>query len=199
MILDANFLEDIQQHVEELFRIHHSDSLVYHNLEHTKNVVNHTKELSEHCIVSTQMQNELIAAAWFHDTGHLVGDMHMHEENSVRLMISFLNSRKIQTEIINNIADIILATKISDQPENICQFIIRDADTYHLGTRDFRRIDALVWKELELRTSVIIQNRLEKSIKFLENHRFYTPYCIEKLSDGKNENLIFLKDELNII
>ena len=44
-------------------------SYVYHNISHTQRVVNKVKELSEASKVSTSDYNQLLIAAWFHDTG----------------------------------------------------------------------------------------------------------------------------------
>ena len=60
----------IEEYVAGLFDQMHSPALVFHNLDHTENVVKRTKEIAGHYNVSEKEMLILFAAAWFHDTGY---------------------------------------------------------------------------------------------------------------------------------
>ena len=46
---------------------------------------------------------------------------------------------------------LILATKLSTVPQGLIQEIIKDADTYHFGTPQFKKIDKLMKEEMMIR------------------------------------------------
>lgn len=179
-------------YVRRLFEELADPDLVYHNLDHTLSVVNHTNEIGAHYALDDNQLFIVEVAAWFHDTGHLVGAMSHHEEISVELMREFLMENQISRDIQDDIAKCILATKMPVHPTGLLQEILCDADTYHLGTDEFERIDQLVWQEIEIRMHQKIEDRVNRSIQFMRQHQFYTPYCRELLSEGKKKNIEML-------
>lgn len=179
-----------------LYFTYNRTDLLYHNLEHTKRVVQHSRQMADHYRLEEEDRFILLAAAWFHDTGQLKGDVAIHEETSVTFMESFFQVKHVNTSITHQVATCILATKMPVDPHSLLEKIICDADTWHLGTADFQSTDALVWQELELRLKQSIEKKEGKSLEFLETHRFYTDYCIEHLSAGKQENINQLKQRV---
>ena len=109
-----------------------------------------------------------MAAAWFHDTGHLNGAPEGHEERSVQIMKEFLATKGIEEKIITEISICIRGTKMPAVATTLVEQIICDADTYHLGTKDFLHFDKLVWQEMELRLKRSIHNKVQRSLLFLE-------------------------------
>jgi hypothetical protein len=71
--------------------------------------------------------------------------------------------------------------------------ILCDADLYHLGTEEFKKTNEKVKQETELRTNSKIDNWTENSIKFLKTHKYFTDYCRQRLTSGKEENIRYLK------
>ncbi len=187
---------EIEVYVEHLFNSYERPYLLYHNLYHTKQVVQHANKIADHYQPDQVSRFILLAAAWFHDTGQLTGDLTEHEETSVQFMGNFLTSKNIDRDILNEITRCILVTKMPVAPVYLLEKILCDSDTWHLGTEDFLHYDALVWREMELRFNTKIENKVEKSLQFLEVHQFYTEYCINKLSSGKKKNIELLKDLL---
>ena len=186
-------LPAIATHVTELYNSCKRTYLYYHNLEHTRRVVKHADVIAAHYSLDEHSHFILMTAAWFHDTGQLSGDMAVHEETGVQFMKDFFYDKEVDEQTITTISECILATKMPVAPANLLEEIICDADTWHLGTSDFYRLDALVWIELELRLNIPIENQPEKSLQFLELHRFYTTCCIQLLSEGKKRNIELLK------
>ncbi|HEV7782173.1 MAG TPA: HD domain-containing protein [Chitinophagaceae bacterium] len=181
-------------HIRGLFDSYDCTKLLYHNFQHTERVVFHTAEIVDHYELDSHYSFILQAAAWFHDTGQLTGDMHVHEERSVQFMQDFFSGKTNDRTMVHCIADCIMATKMSAAPRNLPEEIICDADTYHLGTTDFKQLDQRVWRELELRLNKPIEDQAGKSLVFLEEHRFYTAYCQVRLSAGKEKNIAMLKE-----
>ncbi len=186
-------LSEIAEHIQWLFESNKHDHLLYHNLDHTKLVVLHATEIAGYYKLQDPSLFILLSAAWFHDTGQLSGDINVHEETSVQFMKDFFAGKAIDKNMKEAIARCILATKMPVSPASQLEEIICDADTYHLGTEDFHRLDKLVWQELELRMNKAIDNQEEKSLHFLKGHQFFTGYCLHLLTAGKEKNIKILQ------
>lgn len=185
----AILLTAIEKHVRELFLKFQHPYLIYHNLQHTIQVVTHTKEIAEYYKYNEVSLFIVLAAAWFHDTGHLQVNMDTHEQKSITLMTDFLSSKGVDPIIIGEISKCIMATKMPVNPTTLSEKIICDADTYHLGTEAFFEKNNLVKLELEARLGITIENWHTKSLTFIQTHHYYTSYCQALLADGKSKNI----------
>ena len=182
-------------YVKRLFNQYQANDLKYHNLEHTKCVIKRTLEVAANYSFSETELFILSVAAWFHDTGHLVGGTELHEDRSVIIMQSFLERNEVAKDIIDKIEDCICATKLPQQPKSLLEEIVCDADTYKLGTKDFFKADKLLKKEFLLR-GIPVDNWEEKTLEFLLSHKFFTPYCQALLNKGREENINLVRSVL---
>ena len=186
----------IEKDVEEYVRNSYASSdmhFPYHNLDHTVEVVNYTDEISGYYLLSAPERFIVRGAAWFHDIGQLNGDMTGHEERGVEIMRDCLTPLLVSESLVASIAGCIMVTKYPSDPHTLYEEILCDADTFHFGTLKFRETDAAVQKEVELRTGKAYPDWRAKSIKLLEEHRFFTKYCQGLLEKGKQENIRWLK------
>jgi HD superfamily phosphodiesterase len=191
-----SLLGAVELHVKKLFDAYHEPHLLYHNLAHTQQVVAHAYEIGHHYRLDDYSVFIIVSAAWFHDTGYLLGDALGHEEKSVLLFREFLAKFTIESAVMEATAACIMATKIPTNPTNLLEKIVCDADTYHLGTDDFKRINELVWQENELRLHTKVGNKHALTLQFLKAHRFYTSYCQLLLDRGKEKNIAWLEAQL---
>ena len=120
-------IEDIQKHVISLFDKYQTKELLYHNLEHTKTVVQRVSEIAAIYNLSDIELLILLAAAWFHDTGHLTGNAKSHEDRSVLFMKKFLEPKNIAKDIIDKIENCICATKLPQTAKSLLEETICDA------------------------------------------------------------------------
>ncbi len=186
-----------EQHVTNLYNTNNTTKLLYHNLQHTQNVVTRTKEIAGHYNLVENDMVILFVAAWFHDTGYLFAEPKVHEEKSVELMRAFIESEIEDDNLVNSIEECILATKAINSPKNLLQQILCDADTYHLGTKDFNETNKQVFEEFRMRGNTISKMDWQiKAIQLLEGHQFYTTYCKELLTEKKKKNMKKLKKEV---
>ena len=197
--MDASHIySTIEEHVTSLFHVNQSPALVFHNLEHTRYVVAKTNEIAAHYELTEQEMLVLYLAAWFHDTGYMFTSASEHEEKSVELMKEFATKQDLSFEIVNDAAGCILATKPPRRPTGLLQEILCDADTYNLGTKDFKRTNQLVCEEFQnVAGKPLIKKDFDASaLEMLKHHRFYTSYCKELLQDVKKQNMKKLKKQL---
>jgi len=185
--------------VKDLFQQYVNKSLLFHNLEHTQNVVDRTKEISARFDLNENDQFIVYIAAWFHDTGHLLVEPSKHEIKSVELMKAFISKHVTDEELVRQIGDCILSTRMPRNPQNLLQKILCDADTYHLGTKEFKTTNKQLRKEYEIRSIPEPAGGWRKaSLDFMVAHEFYTDYCKNLLTPGKMENIDRLRKKLEI-
>lgn len=188
----------VSNYVTNLFHVHASRQLAYHNLAHTRYVVNKALEIAAHYKMDDVALMELYVAAWFHDVGYLETTPDKHEQKSVSVMKKFAKENGLTLENISAVEQCILSTRMPRNPKTMIDKILCDADTFNLGTNDFTETNKQVFKEQLFFSS----GKLTKTVydaatkKFLEQHRFYTAYCINLLSRGKQQNIKSLPNRL---
>ena len=185
-----NLLIEVEQFVINLLNEKLDASFVYHNVSHTQRVVDKTKELIEGLQVEEKLANNLIVAAWFHDTGY-IKSIENHEKEGVKIAKSFLKDKEVSDEIIKEISSLIMATKMGTVPKNLSEKIIRDADCAHLGSKNFSDKTSLLRKEWELTKDYKLSDEKwnEENIKFLTNHRYHSDFAVKNWSKGASKNL----------
>jgi len=191
-----NIYKQVEEHVTKMFQANTKSKLIFHTIDHTREIVKRTEEIAAHYKLSEKEMMALYTAAWFHDTGHLFVAPEVHESKSVELMKLFMESHYPDPELISLIEGCILATKRSVAPTTLLQQIICDADTYHLGTKDFKKTNKLVRKESMMEKAISKEEWDIKTLEFLEHHQYYTSYCIELLKEGKKQNIERLRQKI---
>lgn len=194
--MDSHIYKKIENYVTGLYESSHDDTLAFHNLKHTQTVVERTKEIAGHYDLSEKDMLILFAASWFHDTGHLFTEPARHEDMSVEIMHKFMQADTDDAELIQDIGSTILATKPPRNPTTLLQQILCDADTYHLGTKEFKQSNKNAMDELELKSGEVDKKEFNKdTIQMLKTHEYYTKYCKELLTKRKIENMKKLKSK----
>lgn len=193
-----NIYKKVERYVRDLFEVNKKPRLIFHSLEHTQQIVKRAEEIAAHYKLSDKEMLAVYIAAWFHDTGHLFTTAEHHEEKSVEVMKTFMEMHLPDPELVQTITGCILATKRTVEPTTLLQQIVCDADTYHLGTRDFKKTNKQVRKELASdETNPMTKREWDtKTLEFLDKHKYYTSYCIEVLENGKQENIRRLRQKL---
>jgi len=187
-----------QHYVSSLFEEKQDSKLFFHSIAHTENVVNRANEIAGNYHLGEDEMLIIYVAAWFHDTGYLFVPPPEHEEKSAALMKDFMQSFSLSGEVIDQVEKCILATKPQTDPENLLQKILRDADTYHFGTKEFKKNNKLAFKEFKVsKNGLLSQEEFnEQTIAMLQKHQFYTDYCIDLLNDRKKENMKKIKSKV---
>lgn len=197
-MLENKFFIELKTYVFKLFKDSLPTKVVYHNFNHTLQVVEASNEIAKAEQISESDLEVLLMAAWFHDTGFTVGHKN-HEEFSKKIAEDYLKEKGISDKKIEHVISIINATKMPQNPTNSLEKIICDADLFHLGTENFKEKSDLLrseWEQIcnEFMTDV---EWLEKNEKFLSDHKYFTNYAFEKFGAQKTTNWLRLKKDLN--
>ncbi len=191
-----DFYKKTEQYVTGLFHDNKNPELVFHNLAHTIDVVDRTKEIAGHYYLSEDDMLTVYVAAWFHDTGYLFTDTEHHEEKSVELMQEFMKEYAPDEQLVGKIKECIMATRPPFKHDNLLFQIVCDADTYHLGTKEFKHANQLVWEEYKAKDPTLVKKEWEaKTIDLLKSHEFYTKYCKDLLDKRKKKNMKKIKEK----
>jgi predicted metal-dependent HD superfamily phosphohydrolase len=186
-----NIVHKAEQYVTNLLSDQLGADYLYHNLRHTERVVANVQEIMAAVELSDTQKENILLAAWFHDTGYING-AHKHEEKSCEFGRVFLEKEGRSKTDIEEICTLILATKRTHEPTTELENIIRDADSGHLAKKDFRSISEMLRQEL-IKTDRAKYSpsewRAMNIEMFRSEHRFYTEYAKENWLEDKDKNL----------
>src|SRR6478752_9962505 len=107
-----DLMSKTEEYVTGLYKGANKNNIVYHNLEHTQNVVTRVYEIAAHYELSEKDLTILGIAAWFHDVGHLYTSPSLHELKSVEMMKEFMQQQKAGNDLIEEVECCIMATKL---------------------------------------------------------------------------------------
>ena len=188
-------LQKVSEYVTSLYADRQHVSLTYHNYMHIVEILDAVKKMAEWYKLNEQDYFIVCCAAWFHDTGYLFGIIEDHESKSAELAADFLKTMPFEDDIISEIKNCIYATKMPQNPLNLQEQIICDADLFNLGLPEFAEHNNRLKKEIENISGTQIKGSewRKKSIALLESHKYYTEYCRLFLEPIKALNLETLK------
>lgn len=187
-------IEKAEEYVFEKLEESLSDTLFYHGLHHTVDVVNAALRLSiAEGIHDRDALLLLQTAALYHDLG-FISTYRGHETESCRIARVSLPDFGYNDADITKICGMIMATKIPQSPTNHLERILADADLDYLGREDFWPISTSLYEELrerEMVTDLHSWNQLQ--IVFLEKHEYWTETAKQWRNEAKLKRIEELK------
>jgi HD superfamily phosphodiesterase len=170
--------------------------LSYHSVEHVKDVYNAAKSLAKEEGINDMDKKLLLTAALFHDAGFLKGSKN-HEKQSCSLAKEYLPEYGYTPEQIRTISRMIMATKIPQQPKNLLEEILCDADLDYLGRDDFFIIGNKLYAELSMYGIISTEDEWnELQSKFLAAHQYFTKTAIALRQRKKDKHLKAIRAKL---
>lgn len=184
-----DLVSEIAAHIKEFIPNNITKEYYYHNLRHTISVVEVANEIGVAYQLSATELEVLALAAWFHDTGYIDG-REQHEERSAEIATLFLSAKDYSKENTHLVAELILTTKIEEEPKNLLQKIIKDADLNHLGTKESMQHSNLLRSEWEATEHTIYTDEewYRLNIAFAKNHSYLTPVAKTMFQKQKLKN-----------
>ena len=165
----------------------------YHNLHHTRRVINSAEKIGAHYKLSNDDWRDLLTACLLHDYGFIKSHIE-HEETGAAIAKNILSNYNFTPEHIESISSLILVTKVIAKPANLLESIIRDADLEYIGSDDFEKISEYLKKEwLECGVVDSESHFYKIQYDFLLSHNFYTAYMQEIGSGQKKKNIAYAK------
>jgi len=172
------------------------DHLYYHNKAHTQDVYDAAKQLAAFEKINAYETQLLLTAACYHDSGFLERTAG-HETVSCRIASQTLPGYGYTESEIERICGIIMATKLPQQPKNLLEQVLSDADLDYLGRDDFPLISHKLFLEvLALGTVASKEEWDHLQVEFIGNHHYFTHSAIKLRAAKKEENLKQIKAKL---
>lgn len=196
-----NISTDILHHtalfVKEYFLKEFSDAFCFHNYSRTMNIVRNCDAIGVAMKLKTEEQKYLHIAAWFLETGY-AKNYEQPQKESVINATAFLSQNGIEPDIIKTIEEVILATRIPQQPLTLMAQIICDASMYHLAEKDFinnldnlrQEINTIQQKEYS------IKDWLAKMISDINDHFYFTSEAKDLFEKKKQKHKAALQKQL---
>ncbi|RYZ88997.1 MAG: phosphohydrolase [Proteobacteria bacterium] len=181
-------LVQVRQYVVNLLHTKLNPAFIFHNLDHTKDVVKSSELLADYYKISEEDRLPLLVAAWFHDTGYINGIAKGHEYLSQKIASEFLQG-KADDGFIAKVNRCIDSTRVPQSPASQIEMIMCDADLFHLGTESFDERNKLLRKEINKLNDTKISKKEwhKKNLHFLQQHQYFTSYGKEKLEPIKQK------------
>ena len=188
----TTLLEKTDAYVADLLDKELPKTCIYHNYIHAKRVYKSTKEIIEKSNLTKEEKEDILIAAFLHDTGY-IDTREGHEEKSAEIAQDFLSKEGHPQERIDIIKQAIMGTKMENNPESELDKILRDADASHFAKSYFE--EASEYLRQELRIQGIAEHSQEEWRKcnidmFTTSHRYYTEYAIDNWKPKKDSNLL---------
>ncbi len=198
--INADLIREAGNYVTKLLADKLPDSIEYHSIEHARYVVERSGFIGKNSNLNDDQINLVKLCAWFHDTGYVV-DTENHEEESAKIAAKFLTSKGIDdNNIIAQVKNCILATRMPQQPKDLISKVLCDADLSHLSEDNyFERIEKLRKEWFNLSGKKMGKLKFDTlSVKFFREHKYHTDFARKELQPKKDKNLQLLQKEIDM-
>jgi len=206
--IDMYFIEENQttlmdhqsaiQHILDKMSNELSDELHYHSIEHTHEIMESARKIGIAEGLNDMELSLLATAAAYHDSGFLIS-VNDHEEKSTEVVADLLPDFGFSASQIRQIQNMIIATRIPQQPKDLLSKVLCDADLYYIGTDSFFETGEKLYEEFSIQG--VVNNRqdwIALQIRFLESHHYFTQTAKTSCDAPKQKHLEELKKMLDV-
>lgn len=191
--MESKLVRESRLLAEQVFTDPVFEQLPFHNLDHTRDVVDAVKEIGMHSSLTEEEMEASLSAAWLHDIGYKEG-MKDHERQSVAMAAEVFKRLDTPVGVINMINNAILSTHMPQQPKSMVDKVLCDADLAHLAGPMCANKSAMLRQELEGKGKSFADDEWRMfNLAFMQQHRYHTPYGQAVLEEGKRKNIKRLK------
>lgn len=196
-MLFSSIINQTEQYIYNVFQEKFDTRCLYHNIIHTSEVVNEAKKIAVKSGVTDIELEIIILAAYFHDLGYSENP-NDHETISMQLAEKFLTDKGYLKERLDKVKQCIWATKLDQEPKNLLEEIIKDADLHHVGSDNYFAKSNLLRTEFETihGKKYTDYEWIKGNIDFFIKHKFYTKFAKDNYEEQKQLNLLKLQKKL---
>ncbi|MBV6439668.1 MAG: HD family phosphohydrolase [Haliscomenobacteraceae bacterium CHB4] len=189
MTSQEQLLQETELYISDYFAKHISPEYVFHDFEHTVQTVAAARVIGEGFQLDDREMLLLVLATWFHDTGYSEGPKD-HEERSCNNADHFLRGKIPDTDL-DIVLALIRATKVPQQPQNVLEQIICDADLSHLGMETYWDRTGKFRQELILARKTVMseQDWVDFELNFMLNHNYHTAVANDLFNKRKAKHI----------
>jgi predicted metal-dependent HD superfamily phosphohydrolase len=184
--IDQSIIFEAEKFVENLLQDHLDNGFYYHDFKHALAVKNYTETIGNACNLDEKKLDLLRVSALFHDTG-FIKSVENHVEDSIEIASRFLKTHQIEQASIDKIGEIILATKMPQNPKDLVAQVLCDADLMYIAEDNcYEHMEAMYEESLISHSEFSNRNLFDlETIRFFSNHTYFTEYGQEVLQSKK--------------
>lgn len=172
------------------------DHFIYHDAAHTRYVLEQAEVIAAQENVTGRDLLLVKIAALYHDIGFMEC-RHDHENLGCKIAGNDLKHSFLSGAEVTQVCAMIKATQIPQEPKNLLEKIVADADLEYLGTNNFEKFGQKLYRELHHFDPDLSPRKWDEiQIDFLTNHSYHTNYCIKFKEPVKQLNLEVVKERL---
>jgi len=198
-IIDDALIEEAKQYISTLLTTELSENCVFHTISHTLDVVANAEIIGKYCKLDENSLNVLRICALFHDVGY-VDAYDDHELFSGERARTYLQSKNIDPEIINQVEVAILSTKTPQNPQDRISRILCDADLMNLTFDDyFEQIDLMRKEWAKVGKAKLNSHEFHiSSLEFFQSHQYHSKYGKKVLQPMKEKTELKIRNKVSI-
>jgi len=172
--LQLKRLHDLELYIFGRLEAELPQSLYFHNINHARQVYNHSYLLAKSESLDVEETLEVRTASLLLHLGY-INNYRNPEVESGNFSLEILGSFQYSERQINIIRNLILSTKQPFEPQNIMEQIVIDAKMEYLGRADYIKNSELLFKEEnEILGTKSVEQWKNKQIELLNNFEYYT-------------------------
>ncbi|HMQ59565.1 MAG TPA: DUF5706 domain-containing protein [Flavilitoribacter sp.] len=193
-------LQAVEAYVVSFFDKQISGEYVYHDLTHTRYVLDSAIKISDGYELTEKEREVIQIACWFHDIGYDKGP-DGHENRSAEYAVEFLKKYDLPEAELAEITGCIMATQLPQKPNGLLEEIVCDADLSHLGSEWYWDRCGKLRQELSLTRKKIMseQEWVDFELNFIANHQYHTGVARELFGKRKEKHVQqLLKQKLRL-
>ena len=179
-----------QAYIERLLPASLDPRLTYHSLAHTQYVAKQAHLLADTAALGPEDTENLLLAAWFHDSGYL-DTYDGHEYKSQARAEAWLQEQGLPAARIKLITNLIRATHRNEPANTELEKLLVDADMSNLAADDYRARAELIrteW-ELALDKSYTTPDWAELQLTFMLAHKYQSEAGKERYKKALKANI----------
>lgn len=185
--------ESLKKYLQQEIFPQLSPGLYYHGPHHTLDVYESALRICEYHKVNESLCDLIGAAALLHDVGYIRA-YRQNEPIACEMALKILPACGYADTTCTEICEMIMATRVPQQPTSFGAQILCDADLDYLGRNDFEEgADNLFREFLE---HGMVQSKTEWNeiqIKFLSAHHYFTEFSNLYREPEKQKHLLKLR------
>ena len=190
MKINSKITEAAEKYVTAFLAANLDTKFVYHDINHTRDVVKAVREICDESKIEKHEKNILLVAAWFHDTGY-TKIIDQHEDAGAVIAEEFLKEYAVDQADIDIVKSCIIATHYPQYPLTPGEKILCDADMMHLSSKSFMKKADLLREEWVLSRDKTYTDEewIDLNIQFMSYHQYHTEYCKKNREAKKAKNI----------
>jgi uncharacterized protein len=194
---EVGLLKKAMEYVTDLLEKRLPAIMTFHNLHHTREVFEAVQQICSEEPLTPDECFIVQMAAVFHDSGYLF-TYAGHEECSMGIAGTYLIREGLPAILVEEVVSCIAATKMPQNPVNLKQKALCDADMNHFARKDYPQYAARLKSEWEnhYHKKFDILDWDTSNLEVLSRHHYFTKYAQTVWQPLKQVNIDLLQKEI---